>query len=49
MVSEWAGEKVCPGCISETLRCSKLVLGRDNGGGIVDVQRHGVTLISPLT
>ena len=28
----WAGgqwEKVCPGCISETVRCRKLILGRD--------------------
>ena len=27
----WAGgrwEKVCPGCISETVRCRKLILGR---------------------
>ena len=22
-------EKVCPGCISETIRCRKLILGRD--------------------
>ena len=22
-------EKVCPGCISETVRCRKLILGRD--------------------
>ena len=32
MVSGWAGgwrEKVCPGCISETVRCRKLILGRD--------------------
>ena len=30
----WVGgrrEKVCPGCISETVRCRKLVLGRDIG------------------
>ena len=30
----WAGgrcEKVCPGCISETVRCRKLILGRDIG------------------
>ena len=33
----WAGvqaggrEIVCPGCISETLRCRKLILGRDIG------------------
>ena len=29
----WGGwrEKVCPGCISETVRCRKLILGRDIG------------------
>ena len=30
----WVGgrrEKVCPGCISETVRCRKLILGRDIG------------------
>ena len=30
----WAGrrrEKVCPGCISVTVRCRKLILGRDIG------------------
>ena len=26
-------EKVCPGCISESVRCRKLILGRDIGGG----------------
>ena len=42
MVSGWAGgrlggqvgggrEKVCPACISETVRCRKLILGRDIG------------------
>ena len=34
MVSGWAGgrrEKVCPGCISETVSCRKLILGRDIG------------------
>ena len=34
MVSGWAGgrrEKVCPGCISETVWCRKLILGRDIG------------------
>ena len=34
MVSGWAGgwrEKVCPGCISDTVRCRKLILGRDIG------------------
>ena len=24
-------EEVCPGCISETVRCRKLILGRDIG------------------
>ena len=24
-------EKVCPGCISETVRCRKLILGRNIG------------------
>ena len=54
MVPGWAfrgAGKVCPGCISETVRCRKLILGRDigggggGGGGGVGVQRHGVTLI----
>ena len=48
MVSGLAGgqrKKVCPGCISETVRCRKLILGRDIGLGGVGVQRHGVTLI----
>ena len=33
MVSGWAGRReiVCPGCISETVRCRKLILGRDIG------------------
>ena len=38
MVSGWAGgrlggrrEIVCMGCISETLRCRKFILGRDIG------------------
>ena len=26
-------KKVCPGCISETVRCRKLILGRDIGWG----------------
>ena len=26
-------EKVCPGCISETVSCRKLILGRDIGWG----------------
>ena len=25
---------VCPGCISETVRCRKLILGRDIGYGV---------------
>ena len=37
-------EKVCPGCISETVRCRKLILGRHCLRG-VGVQCHGVTLI----
>ena len=44
MVSGWAGgqgEKVCLGCISETVRCRKFILGRDSVG----VQCHGLTLI----
>ena len=34
MVSGWAGrrwEEVCPACISETVRCRKLIFGRDIG------------------
>ena len=35
MVSRWAGgmhrEKVCLGCISETVRCRKLIFGTDIG------------------
>ena len=34
MVSGWAGgrrEKVCPGCISETVRCMKLILDSEIG------------------
>ena len=38
-------EKVCPGCISETVRCRKLILGRDIGLGGVGVKHHCVTLI----
>ena len=38
-------EKVCPGCISEAVRCRKFILGRDIGWGGVGVQRHGLTLI----
>ena len=29
--SGWRREKACPGCISETIRCRKLILGRDIG------------------
>ena len=32
----WASgwrEKICPDCISETVRCRKLIIGRDNGYG----------------
>ena len=48
-------EIVCSGCISETVRCRKFILGRDigwggwgwgvGGGGWVGVgvQRHGLT------
>ena len=32
-VSGWVARKVCPGYISETVRCRKLILGRDIGGG----------------
>ena len=52
MVSGWEGgwgEIVCPGCISETIRCRKFILGRDIGwgvgGGGGTVQCHGLTLI----
>ena len=37
MMGGWAGEwqeKVCPGCNSETIRCRKLILGRDIGWGV---------------
>ena len=27
-------EKVCAGCISDTIRCRKLILGRDIGWGV---------------
>ena len=36
MVSGWVGrrpEKVCPGCISEPVRCRKLILGKNIGWG----------------
>ena len=51
-VSGWVGgrafgqrEIVCPGCISETVRYRKFILGRDVGWGGVGMQRHGLTLI----
>ena len=37
MVSGWAGgrrEIVCLGCISETVRCRKFILGRNIGWGV---------------
>ena len=36
-------EKICPGCISETVTCTKLILGRDGVGVArgVGMQRHG--------
>ena len=37
-------EKVCPGCISETVRCESWYLVGTLVGG-VGVQRHGMTLI----
>ena len=43
--------KILSGYISETVRCRKVILGRDIGywlGG-VGVQRHGMTLICPVT
>ena len=27
----WSAGKLCPGCISETIRCRKLICGRDIG------------------
>ena len=36
-------EIVCPGCISETIKCRKFIQGHWLGG--VGVQRHGLTLI----
>ena len=38
-------EKVCLACISETVRCRKLILDKDSGLGGVGVQHHGVTLM----
>ena len=37
ILSEWVGgrwEKVCLGCVSETVRCRKLITGRDIGKGV---------------
>ena len=46
MVSGGAGgEKKVVQAISETVRCSKLILGRDIGLGGVGVHCHGLTLI----
>ena len=44
----WAGgrEKVCLRCISETVRCRKLILGTDIGLRGVELHSHGVTLVS---
>ena len=39
----WRREQVCPGCISEKIKCRKLILGTLVRG--VGVQCHGVTLI----
>ena len=39
-------EKVCPGRISETLSCRKLILGGDIGLGGVGVQRHGLAVVT---
>ena len=44
-----AAEKVCPSCMSEIIRYSKLMLGRDIGWKGAGVQRHGATLICSLT
>ena len=41
--------KSYPGYISETVRCRKLILGRDILVGVLGVQHHDVTLILPLT
>ena len=50
MVSGWVGGlamgKVYLGCISEAVKCRKLMLDRDTGGwGGVVVQCHGGTLM----
>ena len=33
------------GCISETIRCRKVIIGRDIGWEGVGVQHHSVTLL----
>ena len=55
MVSGWVSglrQKICPGCITETVRCRKLILSMDIGwrGCVcvcvcVGVQHHGVIMI----
>ena len=40
-----AAKKNCLDCISESVRCRKLIHGRDFWLGGVDVQRHGVILV----
>ena len=42
-------EKVCLDCISKTIRCRKLILGKHIGLRGVSVKPYGVTLILPLT
>ena len=42
-------EEVCPACISETVRCRKLILGREIGFGGIGVQRHRVTNVYKCT
>ena len=37
--------KVCLGCVSETVKGRKLILGKDISWGGVGVQRHGMTFI----
>ena len=34
LVGGWMGGYSCPGCISETVRCRKLILGGDIGYGV---------------
>ena len=42
-IREGSGKKVCQGCISVTIRCRKLILGREIRGALV--QHYSVTLI----